>query len=340
MRRVGIVNAYTLPRTPGRETLRMRAFVDALAAAGWREGRSAGGHREIKIDLVDAESAAEARAAARRFVAEGVDVLHTFGTPVTVAAAETTSEIPIVYYGAHPEGIGDAACSAPNVTGQIIKVPFTSSYKSFRLLRGLVPRARVVWVPFYEGTMFVPPAMREAHRAARERAGRRVWLRGEADPVGFRTHAALAYVIGVEYRELVYSDTPELALALEEIDPANGVLMLYNEPFYSPGATDLFLEVAARRGIPLVWNNNPQIAAMGGFCGIGADFVELGRVAGETAAAILAGARPRDIPRRVHDRRIAWINLDTAERLGLLPTDDVLRYFDRHIRGCPGDPCL
>jgi len=334
MRRVGIVNAYTLPRTPGRETLRMRAFVDALAAAGWREGQ------EIAIDLIDAESDAEAGAAARRLVADGADVLHTFGTPITMAVAETTSEIPIVYYGAHPEGIGDATCSAPNVTGQVVKVPFTSNYKSFRLLRRLVPRARVVWVPFYEATRFVTPAMRETHRAVRERAGRRVWLRGGTDEVGFRTHAALAYVIGVEYRELVYSDTPELAPALEEIDPADGVLMLYNEPFASPGSADLFLDFAARRGIPLVWNNNPQIAAMGGFCGIGSDFVRLGRVAGETVAAILAGVRPRDIPRRLDESRMAWINLDTAERLGLQPTDDVLRCFDRHIRGCPGDPCM
>src|SRR4029079_5683318 len=68
MRRDRIVNAYTLPRTPGRETLRMRAFVDALAAAGWREGQ------EIAIDLIDAESDAEARAAAERLVADGADV--------------------------------------------------------------------------------------------------------------------------------------------------------------------------------------------------------------------------------------------------------------------------
>ncbi|HEX9944969.1 MAG TPA: ABC transporter substrate binding protein [Thermoanaerobaculia bacterium] len=334
MRRIGVVNAYTLPKTPGRQTLRMRAFVDALAANGWREGR------EVAIDLVDAESDAEARSAARRFADERVDLIHSFGTPVTVAVAETTSEIPIVYYGAHPEGIGDAACSAPNVTGQVIRIPFTSSYKSFRFLRRMVPRARVVWVAFYEGTMFVPPAMRAAHRAARERAGRRVWIPGSSEEVGFRTHAALAYIVGVEYRELVYSDTAELAAALEEIDPADGVLMLYNEPFYSSGATDLFLEVCRRRDIPLIWNNNPQVAALGGLCGIGADFVELGRVSGELAAAVLAGARPSDLPRRVHDRRMAWINLDTAERLGLHLESDVLNYFDRHIRGCPGDPCM
>lgn len=334
MRRVGIVNPYTLPRMPGRETLRMRAFVEALAAAGWREGH------EVGIDLVDVTSDAEVRSTVRRFAAEGVDVIHSFGTPITMAVAETTSEIPIVYYGAHPEGIGDETCSAPNVTGQVVKVPFTANYKSFRLLRSLVPRARVVWVPFYEGTKFVTPAMREAHRAARERCGRRVWLRGDRDPVGFRTHAALTYVVGVEYRELVYSDTPELAAALTEIDPADGVLMLYNEPFSAPGSADLFLGFAEERRIPLIWNNNPQIAAMGGFCGIGSDFVHLGRVAGGMAAAILGGTPPRAIPRRLDESRIGWINLDTAERLGLQLAEAVLKFFDRHVRGCPGDPCM
>jgi putative ABC transport system substrate-binding protein len=334
MRRVAILNAYTLPRVPGRETLRMQAFVGALAAAGWQEGR------DVTYELVDAESAAQARAAARRFARGGYDLIHSFGTPITVAVARATKTVPIVYYGAHPEGIGEAECGAPNVTGQAIRIPFTSSYKRFRFLRSFVPRARVVWIAFYEGSLFVPAPMRRRHREARRRAGRRVWLRGGVDPVGFRTHAALAYVIGVEYRELVYSDTQELARALEEIDPAAGALVLYNEPFYSLGAIETVLETCDRRAIPLIWNNNPQVAALGGLAGIGADFVELGRVAGEMAAAILAGARPSGVPRRVHDRRVAWVNLDTADHLGLLLDQKLLSSFDRCFRGRPGAVCM
>ncbi|HXU44671.1 MAG TPA: ABC transporter substrate binding protein [Thermoanaerobaculia bacterium] len=336
MRRIGIINAYTLPRMPGRETLRMRAFVAELARRGWREGK------EIDIDLVDAASAAEVEVAARRFAAERVDLLHTFGTPVSAAAAEIATEIPIVYYGAHPEGIGDAACSAPNVTGWIIDVPLTSGYKSFRLLPRLVPRARAVWVAFYAGTRFVTPRMRALHAAARDAAGadRPVWLAGSGERIGFKTLAGLCYVVGREYRELVYEDAAEIPEALAEIDPQEGVLMLYNEPFYPPGATEAFLEVTAKLGIPLVWNNNPQTATMGGFAGVGADFVELGRASGEIAADILAGAKPSDIPRRVHRGRMAWINLDAAERLGLDPEEEVLNFFDLRVRGDAVQPCM
>jgi ABC-type uncharacterized transport system substrate-binding protein len=334
MRRIGLLNAYTLPRVPGRETLRMRAFVEALATHGWREGS------EVEIALVDATSDAEARAATRRFVSDGVELLHAFGTAVAVAAAETTSAVPIVYYGSHPEGIGDEACRAANVTGEIIRIPFTSNYKSFRFLRTFLPRVRVVWVPFYEGTLFVTPRMREAHHAARDQAGRRVWMRGDSPQIGFNSIAGLAHIVGVEYRELVYAETAELALPLSEIDPADGLLMLYNEPYGSPGATEALLGGCRQRGMPLIWNNCPQVAAMGGLAGIGVDFVALGRAAGITAAAILAGARPCDIPRRVHDRRMAWINLDTAEQLGLELERDVLNYFDRHFRGCSEAVCM
>lgn len=333
MLRVAVLNAYTLPLMPGLATLRVQAFLAALDRGGFRLGR------DLELEIVDAGSAAEAAAAARRFADDGVDLIHAYGTPNAVTVARATRTIPLVYYGAHPEGIGVDELAGDNVTGDEIRIPLTSSYKSFRFLARFLPQLRVVWVAFYEGSAFVPPRIRELHRQAAERSGRRGWLAGP-DGVGFRTLGGLAYILGAEYRELVYTSTAELERALAEIDPREAVLMLYNEPYYPRGTLGLFLRVCEREGIPLVWNNNAVIAAYGGLAGISADFVALGREAGRRAAAILAGTPPRQVPRGVHRDRYAWLNLDTAEHLGLRMDTDVLTFFDRHFRGHPGAICM
>lgn len=329
MRRVAILNSYNLPGRSGRQTRRVQEFVQALAGEGWQEGR------DVEVVLLDSEDPRRNGADAGRLAAEGLDLIHAVGTPNAVAAitALPGSEIPIVYYGAHPEGIGDRACGSAHVTGEILALPFTSNYKRFRLLRRFLPAVTRVWTPFYEETVFVRPRMREIHAAARDRAGRRVWLRGEDGEVGFQTLAGLAYVIDVRYRELVYSDAAELEQALAEADPRDGVLMPYNESFHCPGALEVLLRVSRERRIPLVWNNNAQVTTIGALSGIGADFAKLGRACGKTAAAILAGAHPRDLPRRLHDDQVAWINLDTADHLGLALSEEVLGGFDRRIQG-------
>lgn len=334
MRRIAILNSYNLPGVAGRETLRVRNFLAGLAAAGWHEGS------DFELVLVDEEDRARMQAEARRLAAGGVDLFHAVGTPNAVAAARASSTIPVVYYGAHPEGVADEVCGAPNVTGRIFALPFTASYKNFRFVRRFLPRVEVVWTPFFEGTVFVRPEMRELHRAAREDAGRRVWLSGSEGAVGFRTLAGLAYIIGVEYRELVFADASELERALLEIDPAAGVLMPYNESFHCPGAVDAILRRSRERGLPVIWNNNAQIAARGVLAGIGADWALLGRQSGETAARILGGTPAAALPRTPHPNQVGWLNLDVARGLGLEFDAEVLSYFERRISGSTSEMCM
>lgn len=335
MRRIVVVNSYNLPRVAsGRETLRVQAFVEALAEAGFEEGS------DYELVLVDHEEPEATAAAVRRLVAEGVDLLHAIGTPNTVAAATATREVPIVYYGAHPEGIAEEVCAADNLTGRVFALPFTSSYKNFRFLRRFLPHVRTVWTPFYEGTVFVRPGMRTLHRAARNGSGRPRWLSGADGEVGFRTLAGLGYIIGVEYRELVFASAEELGRALAEVDPADGVLMPYNESFHCPGAVETIFEVSRERGLPVIWNNNAQVAVEGVLSGIGADWELLGRESGEAAAAILAGAPPSSLPRTLHRNEVAWINLDAAGRLGLDLDEEALSYFHRRVTDGSAETCM
>ncbi|MBV8201026.1 MAG: hypothetical protein JOZ15_10435, partial [Acidobacteria bacterium] len=271
---------------------------------------------------------------------EGVDLIHAFGAPNGMIAAEATSEVPIIYCGAHPEGLGEATLGAGNVTGRILALPFTASYKNFRFLRRLLPRARSICTAFFEDTLYVPDAMRELHHAARLPAGRPVWLSARDGPVGYRTLAGLGEIIGVEYRELVFADAGELAQAIADLDPATCVFMNYNELLHCPGACAAVLAAGADMGLATIFNNNAQAVTLGFLAGIAADWARLGREAGEIAVRILEGAAPRDIPRQLHAEQVAWLNLDTAHRLGLDPGPEVLGYFDRVITGKVDALCM
>jgi ABC-type uncharacterized transport system substrate-binding protein len=346
--RIAVLNSYNIPPgSAGRESLRLREFVRALAAGGWVEGR------DFDLELVDIEERPAMDRAIRELIADGVDLIHSYGTPNSVAAAEAVAAAgtgtPIVYSGAHPEGIGEATMGAANATGKVMALPFTASYKNFRFIRRFLPRVRTVWTVFFEDTVFVRPEMRELHRAARRRAGRRAWLSGSAGPVGFRTLAGLAEVVGIEYRELVFSDPAELAAGIEEIGEAapeapgtieSGVLMNYNELLHCPGAFDVLRHKSAEIRLPTIFNNNAQAAAEGLLAGIAADWGKLGRQSGEAAARILDGTSPRDIPREVHHDQMGWLNLDTARRLGLEFAAEVLTAFDLSFTGRPKTPCM
>lgn len=333
--RVAVLNSYNIPPgSAGRQSMRVQGFLQALTSRGWINGR------DFDFELLDIEERPAMRAAVRRLIDEGVDLIHAFGAPNAMIAAEATSEVPIVYCGAHPEEIAEEALGAGNVTGKMLSLPFTATYKNFRFLRRFLPRVRTICTAFFEDTIYVPPAMRELHRAARDRAGRRVWISSKQGPVGYRTLAGLGDIIGIEYRELVFADAGELDRAMADVDPQTGVFMNYNELLHCPGACDAVLARAEEMSLPTIFNNNAQAVTLGFLAGIAVDWATLGRQAGEIAARILEGTHPSEIPREVHSDQVAWINLDTARRLGLDLSAEVLGYFDRTVSGRIDTLCM
>jgi ABC-type uncharacterized transport system substrate-binding protein len=333
--RVALLNSYNIPPgSSGRESMRVQNFLGALAENGWIEGR------DFDFVLLDIEERPAMREAVRRLVDEGVDLIHSLGAPNSMIAAEATSEVPIVYCGAHPEGLGEATLGAENVTGKILALPFTSSYKNFRFLRQLLPQVRTFCTAFFEDTLYVPETMKQIHAAARDRAGRRVWLSSKEGPVGYRTLDGLGVIIGVGYKELVFATADELSQAIDDLDPETSVFMNYNELLHCPGACDVVLRKSEAMNLPTIFNNNAQAVTLGFLAGIAADWAKLGRQSGETAAKILAGAHPRDFPREVHADQVAWVNLDVARRLGLDLSPAVLGYFDRTVTGRVDTLCM
>ena len=320
-RRVVILNSYTLNGRRAEEQLRIRSFLEGMAGGGFRDGEN------VEVEILDSNDLGELAELLRS--AGPADVIHAVGTPNAILAAEQVGDdVPIVYYGAHPEGAGWEDCCRRNLCGLALALPFTADYKNFRFLRKLVPQAERIWVPFYAGTVFCSASMRDKHHRFRTADGGSRWVSMGSEQIGYRSLAGLCDIIGLDYRELVYEDAADLAEGLGEIDPRRSVVMSYNDNVYCAGVPDLLAAFSRDTGVPLVWNNNPEATQIGALAAFAGCFREAGLVTGAMAARLLAGATPAELGHRSATASFASLNLRRAEELGLAYAPDVLSRFD------------
>src|SRR5262249_7195285 len=153
-KRILILNSYTLTSRSAVDQVRLRAFFEGLEQGGYKRGQN------VDFDIVDSNSLHELEARTREAVRRPIDVIQGVGTPNAIVAIECGGGVPVVYYGAHPEGAGEAACKRDGVVGLRLTLPLTQSYKRFRLIKALFPNARRLWVPFYEETVFCQTDMK------------------------------------------------------------------------------------------------------------------------------------------------------------------------------------
>jgi ABC-type uncharacterized transport system substrate-binding protein len=321
-----ILNSYTLTSRRAEDQVRIRSFFDGLELAGYRRGHN------VDVEIVDSNSLSELKTETRKAAQAGVDVIHAVGTPNAIVAAECGNGVPVVYYGAHPEGAGEAACRRAGVSGMVLTLPFTHNYKHFRFISKLFPNLKRVWVPFYEGTVFCQPEMKSIHRNHR-RHGKSPWISGSEPLIGYRSLANLCYIIGVDYREFVYRDREDLLWGLDYVDGVadSDVLMPYNDSVYCEGVPAVLGTISLERNIPLFWNNNTEATQIGAVAAISGCFREAGIETGKMAAAILDGANPRNVGLLTSTKTYSSLNLARAHALGLEPPADVVAHFDEVI---------
>jgi ABC-type uncharacterized transport system substrate-binding protein len=321
-RRVLILNSYSLTPRPAIEHVRIRSFIEGLELGGFRSGH------DVEIEIIDSNRLEELDRGTREATARGLDLIHAVGTPNAIVAAHASRGIPIVYYGAHPEGAGEAACREAGVVGMVLTLPFTQSYRRFRFIRSLVPNLRRVWVPFYEGTVFCRPEMNKRHRAHRDRNPGSPWIEGTSDFIGYRSLAGLCFIIDVEYREMVYRDLADLRAGLAELDPDGALLMPYNDNVYCEGAPKTLIDFGVERGVPLLWNNNPEATQLGALAAVAGCFREAGLETGKMSANLLKGVAPEKIMLMTSTKTFASLNASRARALGIDVPAKVRAEFD------------
>lgn len=324
-KRILVLNSYTLTPRRAEQQVRIRAFLEGLEQGGYRPGQ------DVEVDIIDSNSLPELEALTREALCRPVSVIHAVGTPNAIVATHCGGNTPIVYYGAHPEGAGEAICRRAGVVGVVLTLPFTQNYKRFRLIRKLFPNVKRVWVPFYQETVFCQPDMNAMHNAHRNGNSASPWLDGNCSTVGYPSLAGLCYIIGLEYREFVYRDCQDLLSGLEYINASDGLLMPYNDSVYCAGAPSTLADFALVHRIPLFWNNNTEATRIGAVAAISGCFREAGVETGRMAASILDGIAPQRVQSLTSSKTYGSLNLDRAHALGLDPAPEVVAQFDEII---------
>jgi ABC-type uncharacterized transport system substrate-binding protein len=275
-----------------------KAFVDAMRALGWIEGK------HFTIESRNATSRDQLPTLATELVRLKVDLILTGGTPATRAAKEATKIIPIVFnLGDDPVGSGLVASFARpggNLTG------FTQGVydeKLLEILKQVLPRASHV--------AYAAPAQERGSRSKRLNTAARV--------------------LGVEIRHIVVEEPEDFGHFFTTAKGSgDDAALVPNIAWFRPhletiGAT------AVKSRLPAIGYSR-EFAESGGLLSYGpAPFQHVPRLAAQVDK-ILKGAKPADLPVEQPTKFELVINLKAAKALGLTIPPAVLARADEVIQ--------
>jgi ABC-type uncharacterized transport system substrate-binding protein len=282
---------------------RSEAFRDGLRQLGYLEGKN------IVIEWRSAENNQDRLPAlAAELVHLKVDLIVTAGSPVTRAAKEATSMIPIVM-ALDPDPVGNgfvASLARPggNITGLSALSPQLSG-KQLELLKEIDPKL-----------------CRVAVLGSSTRPGNAQILK-EAEL------AAGTMSIRLQYLDVLNSKDIDTAFRLAHNEHAQAVLVLAGPQLNSRRRQ--IAELAAKNRLPTIFER-PEFIDEGGLIVYGTSINDLSRRAATYVDKILKGIKPSDLPVEQPTTFELLINLKTAKQIGLTIPPNVLARADRVIR--------
>jgi putative tryptophan/tyrosine transport system substrate-binding protein len=266
----------------------VQAFLEGMRARGYVEGQN------LVVEYRGAAGQHERfPALAAELVRLPVDVVLVGPTPAALAAKDATTTIPIVM-----AGVGDtvgsglvASLARPggNVTGVSVLQPEVVG-KQLEFLKAVLPtvsRVAVLRNPANAGQALVVRAAEVAAQA-----------------LGVQLHL-------VEARGPEVFDRAFAAMA----SAAAGALPVMGDPVFRQHRSRL-AELAATSHLPTVYNDRAYVEAGGLLC-YGPSHPDMYRHAATYVDKILKGAKPGDLPMEQPTTFELFINLKTAQALGL-----------------------
>ena len=298
VRRIGVIGV--LAKDDPEAVSRVAAFQQALASAGWADGRN------LRIDYRWAGGDADRlKKYTTELVALGPDLIVTEGSLAVAPLLQATRSIPIVFTNVvDPVGSGYvASLSHPggNATG-FTQFEYRISGKWFELLREVAPSVSRVAV-----------------------------IRDPRIGPGIGQFAVIQ-AMAPELVELFPVDplsTAEIEHALTAFArSANGGLIVTSGS--TAFARDLIIALASRHRLPAIYPFR-YFAQSGGLISYGPNSVEPSRGAASYVDRILKGEKPADMPVQVPPKYELVINLKTAKALGLVISPSLLSRADEVI---------
>ena len=287
MRRIGVLIGFAEADPDVQSWL--AAFRGALAKLGWTEGSN------FQIQLRWASDDPDRmKAFAKELVDLRPDAILSVTTPVTNALVGETQTIPIVIVTvADPIASGfvtNVGRPGGNVTGFALYEPSMGG-KWLELLKRIAPSVTRVALLF-NPTTSVPIKFYMASI--------------EAAATSFSVHASTAPVQA--------KDEIEGAIAALAGDPGAGLIVMPD--LFNTINRDVIIAVAARYRIPAIYFFR-SFADSGGLISYGPDFAEQYPRAAGYIDRILKGENPGDLPIQMPVKVPLFINLRTANALGL-----------------------
>ena len=245
----------------------------------------------------------------QEFVQQKVDVILGVNNVVIRAAKEATKTIPIVMISSlDPVAAGYVETFARpggNITG-LAWLNRDISAKRIELLKELLPKLSRIAI---------------------------LWDADAPGPIiAFKEYNAAAGAFKLEIRSLeVRGPTPDLAGALQGAKNANtDAVIVVGNPMMSQNLKSLFPLVTKHR-LPSMTEEDRYVEA-GGLISYGASLSDLYRRAAEYTVEILKGAKPADLPVKIASKFDIFVNLKTAQQIGVVVPQRVLLQADKVIK--------
>ncbi len=248
-----------------------------------------------------------------KFVKDGVDLIFTFPTEVSMAAKAATqgTEIPVVFAIANIEGTGlvdSVRKPGGNITG--VRYPGPDlAIKRFEVMRELAPEAKRMWVPYQRGYPIVANQMEALY------------------PV--------AQAAGITLIEFPADDAAEVQAELDERNKLDDIgfdaIFFIPEPLScTDDAFEAMAKFAYEHKIP-IGGILMQVGEYGSIFGINVDVPKTGQQAAILIDKILRGTPAGTTP-VVSSESYLEINYKVAKEFGINVSEGLLSRADKIIR--------
>jgi putative ABC transport system substrate-binding protein len=155
---------------------------------------------------------------------------------------------------------------------------------------------------------------------------------GPGPAIAFKEYEAAARAFKLDLRSLeVRGPKPDFAGAVQSAKALHAdALMVVGNPLMTQHAKTVF-ELATRNRLPSMTEER-RYADAGGLISYGTNLADLYRRAAGYVVEILKGAKPGDLPVKQPEKFELFINLKTAQQIGLVIPQHVLVQADRVIK--------
>lgn len=302
---VTVYHIGILSRGRGSYEVAVKGFQERLRGFGYVEGQN------VVYDVRYLSTPEELDAAAKDFVAAGVDLINTYSTPATWAAFRATQHannpIPVIFASvADPVAAGvikSVQQSGTNVTG-VISLSTELTAKRIELLARIVPGIKRI---------AMPRTAEELHDVAADKS--------------VAIAEQTAQDAGIELILFPVRTKEENASTSAKITArrAQGIIVGGDSLVWS--SLDAYIRQAIREKIPFGAFDTDQVKR-GALIGFGPDYTVMGQQAATISHRVMQGKKPADIPVETPRTLLLTINLDTARAIGIVVDPQLLREAD------------